>query len=189
MIHQENNIDLMEELALRSAQTIFPCEKNLQSSVPLSEIVQANVSDIKSQSNPILIRVVGQSGSGKSTQLIPALEDILKKISYIKINVGKFAPFHPEYTKWQKLSPELMREKTNGFALRALILFYRNCIENHVNILCDMTLLEPEIEHYLMMLAKKHGYQIQLHVLCVPKKSVGLFCASKVFKNRTFCES
>ena len=33
-----------------------------------------------------------------------------------------------------------------------------------------MTLLEPEIDLYLMMLAKKMNYKIHLHLLCVPKK-------------------
>jgi len=63
-----------------------------------------------------------------------------------------------------------MRENTNGFALRALVLFYKHCILKRVNLVFDMTLLEPEIDLYLMTLAKKMGYRIQTHVLCVPRK-------------------
>lgn len=166
----ESEMDVLEQRALASAQRIFPCEKELLNNVPVADIVKHRQDEIQSEERPFLIRVVGQSGSGKSTQLMPALEEILQNTSYVKINVGAFAPFHPEYQKWQDQNPAMMREKTNGFALRALIMFYRYCVEHKTNILFDMTLLEPEIEEYLMSLAKKSGYQIQLHVLCVPKK-------------------
>ena len=68
-----------------------------------------------------------------------------------------------------------MREKTNGFALRALVMFYKHCILNRVNIIFDMTLLEPEIDLYLMSLAKRMNYKIQTHILCVPRKISNLF--------------
>ena len=68
-----------------------------------------------------------------------------------------------------------MREKTNGFALRALVMFYKHCILNQINIIFDMTLLEPEIDLYLMTLAKKMNYKIQTHILCVPRKISDLF--------------
>ena len=163
-------IDTLELQALDAAQRIFPCEPELLDAVPMQDIVQKYQDRIVSQKNPFIIRVAGQSGSGKSTQLVPALEEILLQENYITINVGSFSSFHPRYQEWQKLNPNFVREKTNGFALRALILFYRYCVEHHTNILFDMTLLEPEIEHYLMGIAKKYGYRIQLHVLCVPKK-------------------
>ena len=120
--------------------------------------------------HPFLIRVAGQSGSGKSSQLSAALNQVLKNLSFIKISVGAFASFHPFYDKWQKTEPDKMREKTNGFALRSLVLFYKYCLLHKVNVLLDMTLLEPEVDLYLMTLAKSMGYRIQTHVLCVPKK-------------------
>ena len=167
--------DKLEQAALESAQRIFPCEKDLLNHIPIADIIKEKCASNIAQATPYLIRVAGQSGSGKSTQLIPALENVLKGQNYVKINVGAFAPFHPKYQEWQQKDPALVREKTNGFALRALLLFYRYCVEHNVNILFDMTLLEPEIEHYLMGFAKQNGYQIQLHVLCVPKKVSNLF--------------
>lgn len=160
----------LEQLALQTAQHIFPCENEFLNKIPLDEIISTFQKDLIPSEKPFLIRVAGQSGSGKSSQFVPALQEILKDKPYIKINVGKFAPFHPNFKKWQKENPDQMRENTNGFALRALILFYKYCVENHVNIIFDMTLLEPEIDLYLMHLAKENGYKIQLHVSCVPKK-------------------
>ena len=160
----------LEELAFAAIQRIFPCEEDLLSAIPMEKIVSAFQKDIISDNHPFLFRISGQSGSGKSSQLVPALQEVLKNHPYLKINVGAFAPFHPRYEEWQKNDPDHMRENTNGFALRALILFYKHCILNRVNLIFDMTLLEPEVDLYLMTLAKKMGYRIQLHVLCVPKK-------------------
>ena len=160
----------LEHQALQAAQCIFPCEKELMDKIPLDEIVSTFQKDLTPTEKPFLIRVAGQSGSGKSSQLAPALQKALKNKPFIKINVGAFASFHPNFDKWQKNAHDKMRENTNGFALRALILFYKYCLTNHINTLLDMTLLEPEIDLYLMRLAKENGYKIQMHVSCVPKK-------------------
>ena len=160
----------IEECAFNEAQRIFPCEKELIKQIPIDRIISYFQQNIIISDRPFIIRTVGQAGSGKSTQLIPALQDALKDHQYIHINVGMFAKFHPNYEELQRNEPHKMREKTNGFALRSLILFYKHCVLNRVNILLDMTLLEPAIEIYLMSLAKKMGYQVQMHLLCVPKK-------------------
>ena len=165
----------LEKKAFDAIQRIFPCEKELLDKVPLDGIIQHFEKDLIHKEHPFLIRVAGQSGAGKSSQIVPALEEALQNKNYIKINVGAFAPFHPKYDEWQKACPDQMREKTNGFALRALVMFYKHCILNGVNIVFDMTLLEPEIDLYLMTLAKKMNYKIQTHVLCVPRKISNLF--------------
>ena len=169
----------LEKLAFAAIQRIFPCEENLLKKIPTEKIISAFQKDIISQEQPFLLRVSGQSGSGKSSQLVPAIQDVLKGNNYLKINVGAFAPFHPRYDEWQKNDPDHMRENTNGFALRALVLFYKHCILNRVNLVFDMTLLEPEVDLYLMTLAKKMGYKIQLHVLCVPRKISDYFIAQR----------
>ena len=166
---KESSFISLEKKAFSAIQHIFPCESELLDNIPLDKIVTLWQEKLKPSMHPFLIRVSGQSGSGKSTQLVPALEKVLRNTPYTKINVGAFAEYHPRFNEWQKQSPDKMRENTNGFALRALILFYKHCILNRVNLILDMTLLEPEIDLYLMTLAKKVGYKIQMHVLCVPK--------------------
>lgn len=172
---QESSFITLEKRAFDAIQRIFPCEQELLDKVPLKKIVGHFQSDLISQESPFLIRIAGQSGSGKSSQIAPAIESSLQNKCYVKINVGSFASFHPKYDEWQKSCPDQMREKTNGFALRALVMFYKHCILNRVNILFDMTLLEPEIDLYLMTLAQKMNYKIQTHVLCVPRKISNLF--------------
>jgi hypothetical protein len=142
---QDSSFIALEKQAFEAIQRIFPCEEDLLDKVPLNQIIQHFQSQIIYQKNPFLIRVAGQSGSGKSSQLVPALETALQNKEVIKINVGAFAPFHPQYQQWQQQCPDQIREKTNGFALRALVMFYKHCILNQANIIFDMTLLEPEI--------------------------------------------
>ena len=172
---KDSSFVALEKQAFDAIQRIFPCEEDLLDKIPLEQIVHHFQNQIIGQKNPFLIRVTGQSGSGKSSQLVPALESALQNKSTIKINVAAFAPFHPQYQQWQQQCPNQIREKTNGFALRALVMFYRHCILNQVNIIFDMTLLEPEIDLYLMTLAKKMNYKIQAHVLCVPRKVSDFF--------------
>ena len=160
----------LETNAFQAMQRIFPCEENLLDDIPLKAIINNFEADIIPQEKPFLIRVAGQSGSGKSSQIVPSLQNALKDKPYLKITVGAFAPFHPNYQELQQKMPDKMREKTNGFALKALVMFYKHCILNRVNLVFDMTLLEPEIDLYLMTLAKKAGYKVQMHLMCVPKK-------------------
>ena len=49
-----------------------------------------------------------------------------------------------------------------------------------------MTLLEPEIDLYLMALAKKMDYKIQTHVLCVPHRISDLFIHLRQLKTGRF---
>ena len=172
---EDSSFIALEKRAFEAIQRIFPCEEELLDKIPLDKIIQHFEKDLISQKSPFLIRIAGQSGSGKSSQVVPAIESALQGKDYIKISVGAFAPFHPNYEKWQASCPDQMRERTNGFALRALVMFYKHCILNQMNVIFDMTLLEPEIDLYLMTLAKKMNYKIQTHVLCVPRKISDLF--------------
>ena len=183
---QDISFTSLEKRAFEAIQRIFPCEKELLGKIPLDQVIQHFQKDLISQKSPFLIRVAGQSGSGKSSQIVPAIESALQSKNYIKINVGAFAPFHPQYKELQQKSPDQMREKTNGFALRTLVMFYKHCILNRVNIVFDMTLLEPEIDLYLMTLAKKMGYKIQAHILCVPRKISDLFIRLRQLKTGRF---
>ena len=126
---QTSSFQKIEEKAFELAQHIFPCEKEFIDSIPMEKIISELQKNLKSSNHPFLIRTVGQSGSGKSSQLIPALQNVLQENTYIRISVGMFAIFHPRYEFLKKNNPNKLREETNGFALRALILFYKHCRE------------------------------------------------------------
>lgn len=186
-------MEYSEQQALLAVQRIFPCEAELCNQVPHEQITARFLQNVSAASRPFLIRLSGQSGTGKSTQLLPAVLSAVAREDYVQLNVGKFAPFHPRYDEWLHDCPSLVREKTNGFALRALVMFYTACLKKKVNVVLDMTLLEPEIEGYFYTLAKKQGYCIHTHVLGVPKVVSDGFIAKRqaqtnrcVFKKSSF---
>lgn len=117
-----------------------------------------------------LIRICGQSGSGKTTQLMPSIKvnlDNLKE-NYVLIAVRVFAKYHPCYNELLlKYGDKLIREKTNGFALTLLLKVLEKLIKNNYNILFEMTLLEPLFEEYIIKILKDYNYKICFNILSV----------------------
>ncbi|MDR0422998.1 MAG: zeta toxin family protein [Rickettsiales bacterium] len=114
--------------------------------------------------SPFMFRLAGQSGSGKTTQLLPAVESVIPQ-NFIKISVRDFALEHPQYSKFNK---DMVREKTNGFALYLLFRVLGLLIKNNYNILFEVTLLDYNFEKHLLDLASK--YTIHFHILSIPLK-------------------
>lgn len=122
---------------------------------------------------PIIIRTAGQSGSGKTTQLMPSISEGLNecKINYIHLAVRKFAPYHPEYNKLlNEFGQGLIREKTNGFALMLLYRVLEKLIEKKYNIFFEVTLLENDFENNLLRLLKESNYKINYNIIFCPKE-------------------
>jgi predicted kinase len=127
---------------------------------------QKMIKDVFSVKNPYLLRIAGQSGSGKTTQLLPSIESILDK-NFIKIAVRNFALYYPDYNNFSK---DIVREKTNGFALLLLFRVIELLIKDKYNILFEVTILDPNFEQYLNELAKQNHYTLHFHVLSIPLK-------------------
>ena len=122
---------------------------------------------------PFIIRTAGQSGSGKTTQLMPAILEGLKSYgeNYVHIAVRKFAPYHPRYNQLlNEFGQGLIREKTNGFALMLLYRVIEKLIENKYNIFFEVTILENDFENNLLFLAKNHNYKINYNIIFCPKE-------------------
>ena len=136
----------------------------------------------KPQTRPLLVKLGGQSGSGKTTQLLPSIEYGLKQnnIDFIHIAVRNFAKYHPFYDELLKQFGENnIREKTNGFALSLLFSVVEMLIENKFNIFYEITLLEPYLEEYLIRLSKYFNYSINYNILAIP-----LFLSNKWIEDR-----
>lgn len=112
---------------------------------------------------PFCIRLVGQSGSGKSSQLLPSVQSALDEYRYpfVMIAVRNFVQYHPhiEAIK-QQYDQGMIREKTNAFALILSTMVLIHCIEQHHSVLLDMTLLAPKYEQMI------HGYLQAHHYAC-----------------------
>ena len=122
---------------------------------------------------PTIIKLGGQSGTGKTTQLMPAIKSCLneKNIDYIHMAVRLFAVYHPDYNKLLKeYGQSLIREKTNGFAMLCLFAILEKLIKNRYNILYEITLLDPIFEEYTIKLSKLNNYTIIYNVISSPLK-------------------
>ena len=121
-------------------------------------------------SSPFCIRLVGQSGSGKTSQLLPAIKYALEGQSYISLAVRFFAKYHPYLEKIRELYGEKqIREKTNAFALILLTLVLQRCLENKLSVLLEMTLLTADYERFVYKLLRDNGYFCDYHCLAVSK--------------------
>ena len=127
----------------------------------------------KPAKKPFMFRTGGQSGSGKTTQLLPSIQSFIdtKKLNFVNISVRIFAKYHPKYNELlEEFGPSLIREKTNGFALLMLFRILEILIEKKYNILLEVTILDDSFEKYLYRLAKNNRFNVHFHILSVPRE-------------------
>jgi aminoglycoside phosphotransferase (APT) family kinase protein len=117
---------------------------------------------------PFFIRMIGQSGSGKTSQLYEAARETAGH-GFVSVNVGCFAKFHPEYDRIKnEFGINSIREKTNGFALLLLFRVMEMLIEHKYSILLDLTVLDHRFESYFSQLIYPDYSEIY-NVLAVPR--------------------
>ena len=120
-----------------------------------------------------LYRLGGQTGSGKTTQLLFAVENYLtlKKQNPVVIGVRTCSKYHPRYEQIKtKVDKSLLREKTNGFALKCLGLVLNKLINNGYLIVLDLTFLDIPFEQFLLNMLTKNNYDIEYHIMAVNKQ-------------------
>jgi predicted kinase len=121
--------------------------------------------------SPQFIRIAGQSGSGKSTQVLPAVSAAAAYDKFISLSVADFVRFHP--------GGVTEREAVNGFCLRVLTEVLYKLVAEKVNIILDMTLLNKRYEKRLHHKLQKHNYELLYLVLAVPKHQSDEFIAKR----------
>lgn len=122
---------------------------------------------------PFCMRLVGQSGSGKTSQLLPATQAALcaNHVPYVSFAVRDFVKFHPKLEFIVKRYGEsLLREKANAFALILLTNVLLRCISKKIPILLEVTLLAPVYEARIHAALIANGYRCDYQCLAIPKK-------------------
>lgn len=117
-----------------------------------------------------LIRIAGISGSGKTTQLLPAVEAYCDKHEYYPILIAarRFVTYHPHYQEIKDYyGEENLRKQTDEFATIMLFLAISELIKQGYDIILDVTLLAPEIEAILLELTAKAHYDMLLLMIAV----------------------
>ncbi|MBR5939281.1 zeta toxin family protein, partial [Candidatus Saccharibacteria bacterium] len=111
--------------------------------------------------NRKLIRIAGISGSGKTTQILPAVEAYCEKNDYkpILIAARRFVKYHPYCEEIKNFyGEENLRKNTDEFSTIMMFMTLVDLFKNGYDIILDVTLLDPEVEGLLldMLLAMEY---------------------------------
>lgn len=120
--------------------------------------------------NHHLIRIAGVSGSGKTTQILPAVEAYCNENGFepILMAARRFVEYHPHYQEIKDFyGEENLRKNTDEFATIMLFLTLSELIKGGYDIVLDVTLLAPEIEAILLDLTKAGNYEMLILMIAV----------------------
>lgn len=123
--------------------------------------------------NHQFFRIAGQSGSGKTTQLLPAVEAYFKSRSQqpILIAARLFVPYHPFADQIKTAyGAENLRTKTNEVSTILMFLTLKSLIKDGYDIILDVTLLDPLVEAALMQMLESAKYQTRLTLVAISKE-------------------
>ena len=136
--------------------------------------------------NRRLIRIAGLSGSGKTTQILPAVEAYCKKNGYepILIAVRCFVEYHPHYQEIKDFyGGANLRKMTDEFASTMLFLALSELLKGGYDIILDVTLLDPEIEAMLLKVVVAVNYEMLLLMIAVSPTVTAHFLASRAWRH------
>ena len=126
----------------------------------LEEIVRSFTKD-KTKKHQ-LIRIAGLSGSGKTSQILPAVEKYCEtnNISPVLVAARRFVEYHPHCEEIKKeYGEENLRKKTDEFSTIMMFLTLNGLTKYGYDIILDVTLLDPEVEKILLNMLKTNNYK------------------------------
>ena len=107
------------------------------------------------------IRIAGLSGSGKTSQILPAVEVYCQKhqIHPVLVAARRFVDYHPFKDAIKKEYGEAnLRKKTDEFSTIMMFLVLSTLTKAGYDIILDVTLLDPNIEEILIEMLKTGNY-------------------------------
>ena len=131
------------------------------------EILHKVISDftIAATKNHHLIRIAGLSGSGKTTQILPAVEAYSRKHNFepILLAARRFVEYHPHFQEIKDFyGDKNLRKLTDEFSTIMLFLTLLELTKGGYDIVLDVTLLDPEMEGILIKMLKANQYDFTI---------------------------
>lgn len=163
------------EQIIKYMKSHWPSKVKPEWQVGLAEypaILQQAVADLTlaATQNRRLIRIAGVSGSGKTTQILPAVEAYCDKNGFepILMAARRFVEYHPHYQEIKEFyGEENLRKNTDEFATIMLFFTLSELIKGGYDIVLDVTLLDPEMEAILLKLLKTGNYEMLILMIAV----------------------
>lgn len=131
---------------------------NLDEYPKILKKVLADFTEDKSRGG-YFIRIAGLSGSGKTTQLLPAAEAYFEKkhLKPVLVAARRFVEYHPHYQEIMDFYGEAeLRKMTDEFSTIMMFLTLNALTKDNYDIILDVTLLDPEIEKILIGMINKY---------------------------------
>ncbi len=136
--------------------------------------------------NRHLIRIAGISGSGKTTQILPAVEAYCEKNNFepILIAARRFVEYHPHYQEIKEYyGDENLRKNTDEFSTIMMFLTLTELIKDGYDIVLDVTLLDPEMEGILLKLLMTGHYKTLFLMIAVSATVTEKFLSGRAWRH------
>jgi len=125
----------------------------------------------KNTKNGVFIRLVGQSGVGKTTQLLPAAISFFKdkKIGEVVVAAREFVKLHPHYEEiLERYGKNEIRKRTDDFATVVMFYVLRKLTKAGSDFILDLSFVNSKIEWIFRRMTKKYTRKIFL-MMVVPR--------------------
>lgn len=142
--------------------------------------------------NRQLIRIAGISGSGKTTQILPAVEVYSRENGFepILMAARRFVEYHPHYVEIREFyGDENVRKMTDEFATIMLFLTLSALVREGYDVVLDVTLLDPEMEGILAKMLTQGNYRALLLMIAVSPAVTEKFLAGRAWRHTKETES
>lgn len=136
--------------------------------------------------NHRLIRIAGISGSGKTTQILPAVEAYCKENNFepILMAARRFVEYHPYYQEIKEYyGDENLRKNTDEFATIMLFLTLSELVKGGYDVLLDVTLLDPTMEAILLKLLKAGNYEMLILMIAISPTVTEHYLAGRAWRH------
>ena len=133
-----------------------------------------------------MIRIAGISGSGKTTQLLPATEAYCNKhhLKPILVAARRFVEYHPHYQAiLDHYGAENLRKMTDEFSTIMMFLTLARLTAAGYDIILDVTLLDPEIEAILLKFLTNANYQLLILMVATSPTVTAHFLAGRSWRH------
>lgn len=150
----------------------------------LEKIVRSFTKDKTKKKN--LIRIAGLSGSGKTSQILPAVEKYceVNAINPVLIAARRFVEYHPHCEEIRKAyGEENLRQKTDEFSTIMMFLTLNELTKYGYDIVLDVTLLDPKIEKILLAMLGRGNYHCLLLMIATSPEVTEHFLGGRSWRH------
>ncbi len=136
--------------------------------------------------NHQLFRVAGLSGSGKTTQILPAIEAYCGKnnLEPILVAARRFVDYHPYKNEIENFyGAENLRKNTDEFSTIMMFLTLSELIKKGYDIILDVTLLDPKMETILLKFLTAANYQMLILMIAVSPTVTEHFLKNRAWRH------